>query len=71
MRMSKKVLNATMRQLLVSYVKGNGKVSVISAINFIVGNFLDPRVTRERASGNISALVCYYKELSYCNGYLM
>ncbi len=68
--MSKKTLNALIRQMIVGYVAGNGPTLASSAIDFVTKNMTDPRVTRERVSGNISAICCIYHQLSYANGYL-
>lgn len=73
--MSKKALNVLIRQKIVNHVLGNnmagkGPTSSIATIDFVTQNMTDPRVTRDRVSGNISAVCCRYKQLSYADGYL-
>ncbi len=69
--MSKKRLNATIRQMVTAYVQKNGKTLTVKVIDYVINNLSDPRVTRQRISGNISALCCRYNTLTCINSYIM
>ena len=71
--MSKKQLNILIRQMIVGIrnASGNGGIKVVDAIDYVITNLSDPRVTRQRVCGNISALCCKFCQLSCVNGYLI
>lgn len=65
------VLNSMIRQMVVSYITANGKTLTVKVIDYIVDNLSDTRVTRQRVSGNISALCCKFNQLTCVNSCLM
>ncbi len=69
--MSKKQLNATIRNMVTSYVNKNGKTLTVRVIDYVAANLQDPRVTRQRISGNISALCCKFNTITCINSYIM
>lgn len=69
--MSKKRLNATIRNMVTAYIQKNGKTMTVKVIDYIIDNLPDPRVTRQRVSGNISALCCKFNMLTCVNSQLI
>ena len=69
--MSKKQLNYQIRAIITAYIANNSGIRTVKVIDYVMSQNLDPRVTRQRVSGNISALCCKYNTLTCSNGCLM
>ncbi len=66
-----KQLNAMIRNMVTSYISRNGKAVTVDVVDYVANNLSDPRVTRQRICGNISALCCKFNVLNCVDSQLM
>lgn len=69
--MTIKQLNLIIRNMVTSYITKNGKSATVDVVDYVANNLYDPRVTRQRICGNISALCCKFNVLICVNSQLM